>query len=115
MVCLGYPGQNKALTQFAARKFVIRRPPAHKPTRRAHLSSDVLAGDQSPKIDTLREDDGPTMSEPSSSGQSPVQSETLSTIRALLKPPPIPDVENWGIPPGSAEEPDPTLQVYRQF
>lgn len=35
----------------------------------------------------------------------------LGKIRHLLSPPPIPDVENWGIPPESQGPCDPEVEV----
>jgi len=35
----------------------------------------------------------------------------LSRIRALLRPPPIPGVDDWGIPPESNEPGDPAIAV----
>lgn len=35
----------------------------------------------------------------------------LSRIRALLVPPAIPGVEDWGIPPASLDPPDPAIAV----
>lgn len=35
----------------------------------------------------------------------------LSRIRALLRPPPIPGVEDWGIPPECDESGDPAIAV----
>ena len=36
----------------------------------------------------------------------------LTRIRALLHPPPIQGVDDWGIPPESSEPCDPALFVY---
>jgi len=35
----------------------------------------------------------------------------LTRIRALLQPPPIPEVDDWGIPPASNEPCDPVIQT----
>lgn len=56
----------------------------------------------------------------SSSSHQPDQSDSLpqdelSRIRALLRPPPIPGVDDWGIPPESTEPCDPAIQVRIAF
>jgi hypothetical protein len=39
----------------------------------------------------------------------------LSEIRSLLRPPPIPGVDDWGIPPESTEPYDPAIKVPKYY
>jgi hypothetical protein len=47
----------------------------------------------------------------SQNGASEEPQDELSRIRALLRPPPIPGVDDWGIPPESNEPVDPAIAV----
>ncbi|KAI0642506.1 HCNGP-like protein-domain-containing protein [Trametes meyenii] len=78
--------------------FKIRRHPPAKPHPRARLPEEAV------------DESGPSASVPATtSSQDPLTSATavdgtdeLTQIRGLLRPPPIPGVKDWGIPP----EPD---------
>lgn len=64
--------------------------------------------------DGKRRSSGSPMDIDSSSSQQGVSEEPqdeLSRLRALLHPPPIPGVEDWGIPPQSTEPCDPAIEV----
>ena len=96
---------------------IIRRPAiTHKNQIRAHISDDIVQEeeDQSQVAGpSSREPDSPMDLSPSSSraGPSDEFQDELSRIRALLHPPPIPGVDDWGIPPESSEPCDPALYV----
>jgi hypothetical protein len=92
---------------------LIKRAPALKSHPRAHVSDDIA--------DSART--GPESVSPGSSGEAacpaPINHpsqyeeplEELARIRALLKPPPIAGVEDWGIPPESTEPCNPAIQT----
>lgn len=44
-------------------------------------------------------------------GQDEPDQDELTQIRALLRPPPTPGVQDWGIPPETTEPCDPALSV----
>lgn len=100
---------------------IIRRPAiTHKNQIRAHISDDIVQQqeqeeDQSPVAgpSSRRETDSPMDMSPSSSRAAPSDEfqDELSRIRSLLHPPPIPGVNDWGIPPESSEPCDSALYV----
>ena len=94
---------------------IIRRPPiAHKNQIRAHISDDIVQDDQSQIAGpSSREPDVSMDTSPSSEHAVPSDKfqDELSRIRALLHPPAILGVEDWGIPPESSEPCDPALFV----
>ena len=68
--------------------------------------------------------DGPDASTSSLSGltsdltmneQGPREDDEIAAIRALLRPPSIPGVEDWGIPPAPSGPCDPDLEVHGSF
>ncbi|KAG6848834.1 hypothetical protein H0H93_013593 [Arthromyces matolae] len=97
---------------------IIKRPTMHnKPHThsKAHLSSEIESARSSPipsseqhALSATSMMDVDAQSVVSRSTSEPVVDE-LSKIRALLEPPPIPGVEDWGIPPASTDPPDPAL------
>ncbi|KAF8518387.1 HCNGP-like protein-domain-containing protein [Hysterangium stoloniferum] len=82
---------------------VVRRPAQVEGHHdRAHSPAGV-AGPSSLSHDTN------TSPHPSASNPE----DELTRIRACLRPPPIPGVEDWGIPPATAEPCDPELEASR--
>ncbi|KAF8961762.1 HCNGP-like protein-domain-containing protein [Flammula alnicola] len=94
---------------------IIKRPTIslknHHP--RAHISDDLVPDDHSQVAGPSRDGGSPMDMSSTSSHQNPSEEpqDELSQIRALLRPPPIPGVEDWGIPPESPEPCDPALQA----
>lgn len=96
---------------------IIRRPPAatlKKQQPRAHISDDLIheTTPQSDENQNQSRRSGSPMDMDSTSSQDVVSEEVqdeLSRIRALLRPPPIPGVEDWGIPPECDESGDPAI------
>ncbi|KAF5375731.1 hypothetical protein D9615_009403 [Tricholomella constricta] len=95
---------------------IIRRPPAAlKKQTRAHISDEILQDHVKPQPQPAE----PSPSHTTSASASPMDLDTpppanqpqdeLARIRALLHPPPIPGVEEWGIPPASTDPPDAAL------
>ncbi|KAJ7636915.1 HCNGP-like protein-domain-containing protein [Roridomyces roridus] len=88
-------------------QIIIRRPP--KSHQRTTIADDII---DAPKAEEEQAEASTSTAAASSSQQhiSDPQDE-LTRIRALLKPPPIPGVEDWGIPPASTEPCDPAIQA----
>jgi hypothetical protein len=110
-----------AASRRAAKSQVILRRLAQAKAHhtRAHISEDIIAdksplcGDESePSTSTATLSD-PTVVRPSSSNDIPSDEarDELPRFRELLKPPPIPGVEDWAIPPASSEPCDPAIKV----
>ncbi|PPQ86674.1 hypothetical protein CVT25_006749 [Psilocybe cyanescens] len=98
---------------------IIKRPAISHKTQniRSHISDDLLNNDHSQRAGPSTEG-SPTelsssFSRPSSShpGPSEEPQDELARIRALLRPAPIPGVENWGIAPEPTEKCEPALQT----
>lgn len=91
---------------------IIRRPQNIKIHPRAHnAEDDALAASNaqaSGSSMTLDESVVPTFHQGTASDDPP---DEMARIRTLLRPPPIPGVEDWGIPPPSTEPCDPTIEV----
>ena len=96
---------------------VIRRP-AHVPSRtnlRTHESSDNAPGvgvDDAKQASVL--DDGTMFSTRADLDEEVAGDDGsggLGKIRGVLFPPPIPDVDDWGIPPESQKPCDPEVEV----
>jgi HCNGP-like protein len=83
---------------------------------RSHISDDIVS-ESTPQPDddqSRNRSSGSPMDMDSASGRNTPSEEPqdeLSRIRALLRPPPIPGVEDWGIPPESTEPADPAITV----
>ncbi|TFK37983.1 HCNGP-like protein-domain-containing protein [Crucibulum laeve] len=93
---------------------IIRRPPTTLRNQpRAHISDDISKDEGSELSESQPHDSTSPMDISTSS--TPVRSEEpqdeLTRIRALLKPPPIPGVEDWGIPPEPTGPCDPALEA----
>jgi len=95
----------------AAIPSIIKRT-VHKPAPRTRHETEV----STPQSGPLEPDNDVSMNDqPSASSSStlvqdyPVSEEAL--LRRLLRPPPIPGVENWGIPEAPSEPCDPALEV----
>ncbi|KAG5640344.1 hypothetical protein DXG03_009142 [Asterophora parasitica] len=90
---------------------IIRKPPAAalKHTTRAHISDEITQDlKPTPTIDQPRMSASP-MDLDTSPPDTERPADELSRIRVLLRPPPIPGLEDWGIPPASTEPPDPAI------
>jgi len=85
-------------------KIIIRRPIHSKPHPRSRSVEDV-----EPTSSAATQAEASTSSPPSDD-KSDDQSE-LSQIRDLLRPPPIPGVPDWGIPPATAEPCEPAIEA----
>jgi hypothetical protein len=90
---------------------IIRRPAAQlKSHPRAVIADEVL--DAPPKrVNEAQAPTSGTQNAVASSSSLADPQDELTRIRALLKPAPIPGVDDWGIPPASAEPCDPALQT----
>jgi len=88
---------------------VIRRPVNIKPHPRARLDED---DDTAPDHFTasMPADLGDSMDALTTRDDGDIPDE-LTRIRALLRPPPIPGVEDWGIPPESTSPCNPDVEV----
>lgn len=89
---------------------MIRRPAHTKPRPRARIDDDVK------KVETAAEEQPDATGLPKSTSQITLSDDVepedeLMRIRALLHPPPIPGVDDWGIPPEASEPCDPALEV----
>ncbi|KAG6844738.1 hypothetical protein H0H87_004070 [Tephrocybe sp. NHM501043] len=86
---------------------IIRRPAMPKAQPRAHLSSDIEA--QKPSEDSSSGSPMVVDTIPLPHSNSEPGLDELSQIRSMLLPPPIPGVDDWGIPPASTSPPDPAI------
>ncbi|TDL16143.1 hypothetical protein BD410DRAFT_645503 [Rickenella mellea] len=94
-------GDGTAATSSAA---VVRRPSTRKSLPE---QSDASGHGSVPATRSKSPPDSPTRSVPPELAQE----DEMSYIRSLLRPPPIEGVEDWGIPPPSAEPCDPDLEA----
>lgn len=88
---------------------IIRRPVHLKGHPRAHISDDIVnepkvAQPSPPQLTKELRDTQPVAG-------SSVDPHGVTRLRELLKPPPIPDVVDWGIPPEPSTPCDPVIQV----
>ncbi|KAJ7060857.1 HCNGP-like protein-domain-containing protein [Mycena amicta] len=95
-------------------QIIIRRPPtqhkAHARTSATHEEqSEAATSVQAPTQAPMKTQD--QNAEASTSRSSSEPQDELARIRELLWPPPIPGVEDWGIPPASQEPCDPAIQT----
>ena len=100
---------------------VIRKPKQTNKTQH-HGRTHIPSPDDVVKPDPLAGDaEGPAPAiERAASASTAVLADTppeqraddLERIRALLLPPPIDGIENWGIPEPSTEPPEPAIEVY---
>lgn len=91
---------------------VIRRPPPIKNHPRAHISDD-LADDPRPSPNAQASGSSALPNDVLSSSASTADDppDELTRIRSLLRPPPIPGLDDWGIPQQSTEPCDPTIEA----
>jgi len=93
---------------------IIRRPVVQlKSHPRAHISDDII---EEPRVDVQGRGEtlGSSVDATSSSSQHAISEEPpdeLARVRALLKPPPIPGVADWGIPGPPTEPCNPATVV----
>ncbi|KAF8875064.1 HCNGP-like protein-domain-containing protein [Infundibulicybe gibba] len=86
---------------------IIRRPAVHpKSQPRAHISDEIM---EEPPRETPLPSGSPMNISSSSSSVEP--QDELSRIRAVLQPPPIHGLVDWGIPPESTEACNPALET----
>jgi hypothetical protein len=97
-----FPARRPLTQSTTAQKsqVVIRRPAHVKIHRRKHSPSPNAQHSNAP---------GP--SETTSIAQTSLPEDEANRLRELLRPPPIPGIADWGIPPPSSTPPDPSLQV----
>ncbi|PPQ73659.1 hypothetical protein CVT24_007635 [Panaeolus cyanescens] len=102
---------------------IIKKPSTHLRSHqpRAHvgqeLDSEPSTSHRAKSIQRT-DDEGTVNSTTSGAGPSTPRSQQdeLSSLRAALKPPPIPGLDDWGIPPESKEAVNPTLEAkLKQF
>ncbi|KAF8903901.1 HCNGP-like protein-domain-containing protein [Gymnopilus junonius] len=89
---------------------IIKKPAISHKNARAHISDD-LQNEPTPIGPSRTEpasEPPSSLNHPSSSGSA---SDELSRIRDLLRPPPISEVEDWGIPPETKVKCEPALQT----
>lgn len=93
---------------------VIRRPPQVKPHPRAHVLDDETRDCivQASSSSTSLEQSSLASTQDIAMDDTP---DELTRIRTLLRPPPIPGVEDWGILPPSSERCDPGIEVCSHF
>ncbi|KAJ7163050.1 HCNGP-like protein-domain-containing protein [Mycena filopes] len=103
------PGLNVSSESRKLQKsqIIIRRPAAQLKNRPRAVIADEVLDAPSPKRPEAESD---TQNAVASSSHLDSQDE-LARIRALLRPPPIPGTEDWGIPPASTEPCDPAIQT----
>ncbi|KAJ6478818.1 HCNGP-like protein-domain-containing protein [Mycena vitilis] len=89
-------------------QIIIRRPAIQLKSHPRALNADEIL--EAPKRTEPQASTSGTQNAVASSSQTDPQDE-LSRIRALLQPPPIPGVDDWGIPPASTEPCDPAIQT----
>ncbi|KAJ7449510.1 HCNGP-domain-containing protein [Mycena latifolia] len=90
----------------AKSQIIIRRPAAQlKSHPRAVIADEVLAAPEP------RQEPQPPANAVASSSTAPAPQDELARIRALLRPDPIPGVDDWGIPPATTAPCDPALQT----
>ncbi|KAG9313392.1 HCNGP-like protein-domain-containing protein [Chiua virens] len=94
-------------TRLLPKSQVIIRKPIHTRSHpRAHLSDDIVP-EQSP-VPPIAPHESPKAS-PSTSTSA--KDNELAQIRQLLNPPPIPGLNDWGIPPESTAPCDPAIEA----
>ncbi|KAG6900065.1 hypothetical protein C0995_004387 [Termitomyces sp. Mi166 len=108
MIKSGYNSPNVERSKIQKSQVIIRRSAAahNKNQSRVHLEPP------SPKtgVEDTTTDGGDTQAYTPPRTPEPVTDE-LTRIRALLVPPPIPGVNDWGIPPASLDPPDPAIST----
>jgi hypothetical protein len=89
---------------------IIRRPVHAKPHPRARLPDDAPSTADTP-APTQPSHDQDTGDETAQAQDSSLPDDELAQIRARLRPPPIPGVDDWGIPPAPMGACDPEIEV----
>ncbi|EAU89110.1 hypothetical protein CC1G_08518 [Coprinopsis cinerea okayama7 len=105
-----------------AAQVVIRRPPTLRERPRAHISADDSTNSPRGQSSSIRSSSQPHDSGSPShlstsnegtpaphGGEIDTEQQQLARMRALLRPPPIPGLEDWGIPPPSTDPVDPQI------
>ena len=99
-----------AVGRLPKSQVVIRRPPLIKGHPRAHISDD-LTEDPRPDANAQASGSSTILLNDASSSTIDEPSDELTRIRSLLRPPPIPGLDDWGIPPQSSEPCEPAIEV----
>lgn len=106
------------LTARRKSQVVIRRPPQTKSRPRAHISDDISeeplpSTNAQASCSSVPANDG--IHSPGQDAEMKDTQDELASIRSLLRPPPIPGLDDWGIPPPSAEPCDATIEASSIF
>ncbi|KAG1730843.1 HCNGP-like protein-domain-containing protein [Suillus paluster] len=90
---------------------IIRRPLQQRGHPRAHVSDDIIGSTESLQTfsPASAPDAFPNMEQVESG--SPEATDEISHLRQILRPPPIPGIIDWGIPPASSSPYDPAIQT----
>ncbi|KAK7060937.1 hypothetical protein VNI00_000670 [Paramarasmius palmivorus] len=84
---------------------IIKKPRISHPHTRTHISEDIQDPPKPSTSQSSLPDNEPEAGhEPSSNTNTPSEAEELARIRSILRPPPIPGLDDWGIPPEVPEE-----------
>jgi hypothetical protein len=90
---------------------IIRRPAQQRGHPRAHVSDEILGGSESLRaFSPASIPDAFPHTEQVETG-SPEEADEISHLQQLLRPPPIPDFTDWGIPSASLSPYDPAIEV----
>lgn len=90
---------------------IIRRPAHVKPRPRSRLPDDLNDAGPSSEAGAGEDADATLDSAIAELQQGEDASDELARIRALLRPPPIPGVDDWGIPPEPMAPCDPAIEA----
>ncbi|KIY70078.1 HCNGP-domain-containing protein [Cylindrobasidium torrendii FP15055 ss-10] len=99
--------RNSELKKPAKSQVIIKRVPKKGHTVRVPTADEL---DDSPK-EKSSEASQVASTSTSVRGVTPSAEDEAAQLRALLRPPPIAGLEDWGIPPPSRAPPDPALQA----
>ncbi|TFY76024.1 hypothetical protein EWM64_g7989 [Hericium alpestre] len=109
------PAEQRRSAAPSKSQIIIRRPAHPKPNTRAHISTDVeMQGVEPSQPEASTSSDKASSARSTSrpqDDQESAQSDELARLRALLRPPEIPGVADWGILPPSDDPPDPAIEA----
>ncbi|KAH7886968.1 HCNGP-like protein-domain-containing protein [Phlebopus sp. FC_14] len=89
----GIMSESRPLSQS---QVIIRRPGHLKSHPRAHISDDIVNESQATGSQPPAPEEAPRETEPPPSPSS--EAGDMARLRELLRPPPIPGIDDWGIP-----------------
>jgi len=98
------PTEARRLIPITKPQIIIRRPVHSKPHPRSRSVEDT-----EPTSSAATPAKASTSSTPSDDNSGDLSE--LSNVRELLRPPPIPGVPDWGIPPATAEPCEPAIEA----